>query len=210
MDAMKILVVDDHSMYIEGLRFAFESSLANCEVQGACTAEQAVHCYSRCGGFDLVLLDIHLADLTGMVVFDLLQGVRANVPVAFLSGYASHEEVRDAVRRGAKGFIDKRETPQRICEAVQQLASGLSYFSPGIPQDACSTTENAPKLTSRQADILVLMAEGLLNKQIADKLGCAENTVKVHIRALYRTLNTHTRTACIRKAQRFGLLHLTF
>lgn len=206
---MRVLIVDDHNLFVVGVRAVASSCIPGCDVYGATTIDEAVQLCSSALNPDLALVDIQLSGLSGLVVFDLLRSRYHDLPMAFISGYASPRTVSEALKRDLRGFVDKRETAEGIATALRQLLAGEVYFSPRIGQAINKCTTDVPRLTHRQADILALMAQGLLNKQISDRLGCSENTVKVHIRSLYHALNVHNRAACLRVAQVRGLIDVT-
>jgi DNA-binding NarL/FixJ family response regulator len=146
---------------------------------------------------DLVLLDLNMPGANGFSSLVFLRGERPEVPVIVISSNDHPRTVRRARQFGAAGFVSKSAPVALMLEAVQTVLAGNEWF----PEEAAETSEadaqlaaKLAQLTPQQVRVLMCMADGMLNKQIAYELGLAENTVKVHVTAILRKLECHSRT----------------
>lgn len=146
---------------------------------------------------DLVLLDLAMPGAMGFSSLVLLRGERPEVPVIVISSNDHPRTVRRAQQFGATGFVSKSAPVGTLGDAVREVLAGGSWFAAEkaerSEQDAALAAKLA-QLTPQQLRVLMLLAEGLLNKQIADQLGLAENTVKIHVTAVLRKLDCRSRT----------------
>lgn len=159
---------------------------------------------------DLVILDLMLPDMPGL---DVLRAVRSDVPncrALIVSGQATPELVADSLRIGAHGFVEKGASIETLQTAIRTILGGASFFSPAI-QSILKRTAAAPppsvyNLTDRELEILRLVASGLLNKEIADRLGVSIKTVDNHRTNLMRKLNVHDAVGVTLYAIKAGLV----
>lgn len=159
---------------------------------------------------DLLILDLVLPDITGL---DVLRSVRTDAPgcrALIVSGQATPELVVDSMRLGANGFVEKGASIDTLQEAVRTVLRGASFFSPAI-QDILRRTAGSPppsvgNLTEREVEILRLVAQGLLSKEIADRLGVSIKTVDNHRTNLMRKLNVHDAVGVTLYAIKAGLV----
>ena len=146
---------------------------------------------------DLVLLDLTMPGAIGFSSLLWLRAERSDLPVIVISSYDRPRTVRRAQQFGAAGFVPKAAPVEDLNKAVQCVLEGGLWFestrAERSEQDAALAARFA-KLTPQQFRVLMLMAEGLLNKQIADRLGLAENTVKIHVTAVLSKLECRSRT----------------
>lgn len=213
---MKFLVIDDHPIVADALRQALLTLERTAEV--ACVGDLAA-ALAAAGEvqFDLALLDLGLPDCAGPEGLARLREARPELPVVVVSATSDPETILEALDLGAMGFIPKTSTRDVLLNAVRLVASGGIY----VPVEALRTRSAKGEgessgagaarsaadlgLTSRQRDVLVLLLKGLPNKLIARKLDLAENTVKVHVRAVLQALDVSTRTQALIAATRLGL-----
>ena len=146
---------------------------------------------------DLVLLDLSMPGAMGFSSLVLLRGERPALPVIVISANDHPRTVRRAQQFGAAGFVPKSASAEALADAVREVLAGGQWFP---VQKAARSAEDAAlaarlaSLTPQQLRVLLLLAEGLLNKQIADQLGLAENTVKIHVTAVLHKLECRSRT----------------
>jgi DNA-binding NarL/FixJ family response regulator len=211
---MKFLVIEDHPIVADALRQALLTLERTAEV--ACVGDLAAALAATAGDaqFDLALLDLGLPDCAGPDGLARLREARPDLPVVVVSGTSDPDTILEALDLGAMGFIPKTSTRDVLLNAVRLVASGGIYVpvealksrgkaEGGAPGAARSAAELG--LTERQRDVLVLLLKGLPNKLIARKLDLAENTVKVHVRAVLQALDVSTRTQALIAATRLGL-----
>lgn len=214
---MKFLVIEDHPIVADALRQALLTLERTAKV--ACVGDLAGALTATAGEthFDLALLDLGLPDCAGPDGLARLREARPDLPVVVVSGTSDPDTILEALDLGAMGFIPKTSTRDVLLNAVRLVASGGIY----VPVEALKARGGRPEggasgagaarsaaelgLTGRQRDVLVLLLKGLPNKLIARKLDLAENTVKVHVRAVLQALDVSTRTQALIAATRLGL-----
>jgi DNA-binding NarL/FixJ family response regulator len=212
---VRILLVDDHALFREGLKFLLRSLDAELELEEAGDCAQALERASR-RDYDLVLLDLKLPGVNGM---DALRALREAVPAAplvVLSGEEDPHVVREAIERGAMGFIPKSSTPEVLIQALRLVLARGVYLpptvldsraapAPGASPQADSAAARLLGLTPRQADVLRCVIQGKPNKIIARELDISEGTVKAHLSSVMHALGAHNRTEAVYAAAKLGL-----
>ena len=223
-DVMKALLIDDHPLILSALQAVIEGIGAHVSVVGVATARAARETLAADAGFDLVLLDLQLADADG---FELLSELRATypaLPVVVVSASERSTDVIRAIDLGAMGFVPKRASNETLFDALNMVMSGGIYVPPmlmrshlaskpapvapnawGVRLDdaapGSSARAGAPLaalgLTPRQTDVLALLLQGQPNKLIARALNLSVETVKDHVAAVLRTLNVSSRTQAV-------------
>ncbi|MGH8504593.1 MAG: LuxR C-terminal-related transcriptional regulator [Stenotrophobium sp.] len=197
MQTMKIVVADDHPLFriavVQALRDV-TGGKAPVEASSLRTLEEAVQVHSD---IDLILLDLHMPGALGFSSLVFLRGERPEVPVIIISSNNHPRTIRRAQQFGAAGFIPKSAPVERMLEAVRHVLDGGVWY-PALAveksEDDARLAAKLAQLTPQQMRVLMCIADGLLNKQIAYELGLAENTVKVHVTAILRKLECHSRT----------------
>jgi DNA-binding NarL/FixJ family response regulator len=206
---MKILVADDHWVVRAGLGVLFAQFDEPVTVLEAGTVEQVLAALAEHADIDMVLIDPFM---TGTEPFKGLGDVcrakkRASV-VVFAKSDSRHHLLQ-ALEAGATGYIPKAASQEDILAALRWVMSGKIWIPPALLDagraEPAKSTESAPRptflqddgvlsLTARQKEVLVLLAEGKSNSQIAETLGISEGTVRVHVSAILRVLNVNNRT----------------
>ena len=208
---MKILMVDDHPLFIEGMRGVLQrlDNSAIIVTSGSC--EEALTLTNNNDDLDLVLLDLSLPGMSGLDGMKKLRHQLPASPIVLLSASEDRNKVLRAIELGAKGYIPKSSPPSIIINALQLVLSGGVY----LPMAVLDTINSSQAKTSntqghthtlRQLEVLKLLAEGHSNKSIAEQFHMAENTVRVHVSAILRFLEVHNRTEAGLAASRMGLL----
>jgi len=198
MDAVPtILVADDHPLLRAAVLHALRDSLGRIRVIEAATASALEPALDAHPDIELVLLDLTMPGARGLSSLVWLRGERPELPVVVISSNDHPRTVRRVQQFGASGFISKSAPAESIGQAVASVLDGGSWFPPltaeRSEEDAQLATRLA-QLTPQQFRVLLGIADGLLNKQIAHQLGLAENTVKVHVTAILKKLECHSRT----------------
>lgn len=205
---MKILVVDDHALVREGLSQVLRGLDDAVEVIQANTCAQAfAHAQAHCD-LDLVLLDYHLPDMTGLDALAIFRQQHPELPIVMLSGSANHPIMRQVLRAGAAGFVTKSSLSDELLSAIRQVLSGDVYIpdelnsntSPG----ALDASTDKPTLTQRQELVLRGLLDGLSNREISATLNVSEETVKTHVAAILRHFSVQNRTQAVVAAARRG------
>ncbi len=212
---MRILILDDHRLFLEGLRHVLSGLSDSTEIIEANNVERALALLDRGERFNLILADLTLPGLDGFSFLAALRQRRITAPVVVISGTTDVADIRRALDNGALGFISKSLSSRELLIALNQVLDGevyvpAAYASAVIGNDRDRNTGRCGDegIGSRQLEVLQLMAEGRSNKQIAIVLHIAEATVKSHIGTLFRALSVQNRTACVREAARRNLISL--
>lgn len=205
---MKILHADDHPMFREGLRFFLQLLDTQVTVLEASNLRAALDKLALEWPVDLLLLDLQMPGMSEIEGFLAVRRAYPVLPVVIVSGVNDPQIIRTLLDGGARGYIPKFTGSEQLLDALRRVLKGEVYVPDAMflpPSQPPSNGEFAP-LTSRQLQILPLLAEGMPNKRIADALGLTEGTVKQHLKDLFRRLNTNNRTQAVREARRLGLL----
>lgn len=213
---MKILVADDHALFREGMRYVLAGLGSNVEILEARDGSEALALVAGRPDLDLVLLDLAMPGMDGFTGLRALRTRIPAVPVVILAASEDSADVRLALNGGAMGFIPKSSTSSVMLSALRLVLSGGVYLPPAFLEKSSrrGTTESgAPSLdalglTARQQDVLKLLGQGQSNKEIAQALGLAEGTVKLHVSAILKALDVDNRTqAVIAAARLLGITH---
>ena len=204
---MKIVIIDDQILFAEGMKYLLGSFDPTIETHYAKDIDSGLNLMLVQGFPDLILLDINLTGKNGYCLIDNLNELNKQTPVLIISATDSPAAAGMAIEKGASGFITKSSSREVMLEAIQTVLSGKPYLA---QRDAghlhYQERENLGRVTSRQQEILYLLSQGLLNKQIANELNISANTVKAHLHDLYRHLNANNRTAAVKNGQKYGLI----
>jgi len=205
---MKILHADDHPMFREGLRFFLQLLGPEVTVLEAGNLRAALDKLALEWPVDLMLLDLQMPGVSEIEGFLAIRRAYPTLPVVIVSGVNDPQIIRTLLDGGARGYIPKFTGSEQLMDALRRVLNGEVYVPDAMflpPSQAAGSGESAP-LTSRQSQILPLLAEGMPNKRIANALGLTEGTVKQHLKDLFRRLNANNRTQAVREARRLGLL----
>lgn len=202
---MNLLIIDDHPLFREGMKFLLRSLHTELQIDECGDCETALR-FSRKGTYDLVLLDLKLPGVHGL---DALDVVRTQFPfssVVVVSGEYTPPVVREAIDRGAMGFVPKSATPDHLVHALREILARKVYLpDEAIPEATESSSDGIADLTPRQLEVLRNVVQGKSNKQLARDLGVSLATVKTHLAAVMRALNAENRTELVYIAARRGL-----
>ena len=202
---IQILIVDDHPIVRVGVA-AMIARYDELRVSGlAGSGEEALEQYAK-NRPDIVLLDLRLPGMSGL---ETLQIIRKNDPrarIVILTTYDGDEDIHRAMLAGAKGYLTKGLPPETLLEAIRKVyADGIYIPSPILISLAQRTADSC--LSTRECEVLQLMAEGNSNKGIAERLGIRVSTVKCHISVILTRLNANDRTQAVIIGQNRGFMH---
>jgi DNA-binding NarL/FixJ family response regulator len=205
MEHLRILLIDDHTLFRTGLRLVLAEGFAGVDVLQAASLEQALHTCAVPP--HLVLLDIQLQGVNGLEGLGLLKARWPIVPVVMLSSLTDPETVRLALARGAAAYVSKADNAEHIVQVIHQvledpLKAGNSVKKHGRTQERRAK----PRLTPRQCEVLDLLCEGLSNKLIAKRLDLSEFTVRGHVQAVLGLLEVTSRAQATVAARSSGLV----
>ncbi|MEU6247196.1 response regulator transcription factor [Glycomyces sp. NPDC047010] len=209
---IRVLVVDDEALIRTGFQHILDAA-GDIEVVAAVSGRQALAEVGRLHP-DVVLLDIRMPDVDGLTVLERLRALPAPPVVAMLTTFDTDEYVAAALRMGAAGFLLKDTDPEHLAVQVRTLAADGVVLSPKVTSTvvdgylAGRTRSSAAveRLSAREREILVLLAEGLSNGDIAARLYLGVGTVKDHVSAILTKLKVNGRVQAALVAERAGLL----
>lgn len=220
---VKILLADDHALVREGLRHVLCRLDSEIVIIEAANCNEALQTAERHTDFDLVLLDIAMPGMDGLKGLERLRERLPSTPIVMLSASEDASLVREALQRGAQGFIPKSSTGNVMLSALRLIFSGGVYLPPSLLCQPSVPTNVVPAsdgglldradaglgLTQRQREVLALMVKGNTNKEIARALNMSETTVRTHTTAIFRVLNVTNRTQAGHVAAKRGLCEVT-
>lgn len=206
---MRIIVADDHPLFREALQQALAPALPGVRFVEADSFDSLQAAVGACDDADLVLLDLEMPGAQGFSVLMWLRSQYPALPVVVVSATSDAGVMRRTVEFGASGFIPKSSPVETISEAIAAVLEGELW----LPETALALDEAHPSpheelaqrvasLTPQQCRVLQMLANGLLNKQIAVELQVSEATVKAHVTAIFRKLGVRSRTQAAVAARR--------
>jgi DNA-binding NarL/FixJ family response regulator len=202
MRRLKLVIADDHQLMIHAFRLALEDS-EDIEIVGEADSGSKVIPLVGQTSPDLVLLDIRMPGMDGLQVLERLQDRYPKVRVAVLSAVDDPAVIQAAFNRGASAFIVKHIDPRDLPAAIHQAIVGAIFQPLGVSER--SEAADGAELSKRELTILQALQSGQSNKQIAQELFLAEQTVKFHLTNIYRKLGVSSRTEAVRYAFEHGL-----
>lgn len=203
---IRVILVDDHFVVRMGLASSLDEEEDISIIGEAASVEEALNLFEEKQP-DVAVVDMRLQDGEGWQLIKVLQEKHPSVRCLVLSVNTGENDILQAVKAGAKGYLSKAAERPELLEAIRTIAEGGDYFPASIRKILDVGTAR-PNLTAREFDVLELVVKGMLNKEIADKLGLAEITVKQHVSAVLRKLDVQDRTqAAIASVER-GLIRL--
>ena len=215
-EVIRVLLVDDHQMVRQGLRF-FLSTQAGFEIVGeARNGEEAVALAAEQRP-DVVLMDLMLPEMDGLEATCTIRSHYEEVEVLVLTSYISDEKVVSAIKCGASGYLMKDVNPQELARAIRAAARGEVYLhteaarhlADAMRPDSEAAGEPAPEvLTEREVEVLALIARGLSNQDIATQLTIAPKTVKGHVSSILQKLALDSRVQAALYALRHQIVEL--
>ena len=198
---LRIIVIDDHTLFREGL----ESLLSRhgIEVVASVSDGQEGIRAAREKQHDLILLDMRMPGMSGLEVLKQFQQLKLQAPVVMLTTSGDERDLVEALRNGAKGYLLKDMEPDNVVAALREIIRGETVVAPNLTQVLAKVVKGEDPLESKQSpldnltprerEILSLLAEGQSNKVIARNLGISDGTVKLHVKAILRKLDIHSR-----------------
>lgn len=213
---LKLLVVEDHALVREGLVRLLAQIEEGAEVFDAADFETALTVLDSGDEFDLVLLDLALPGIDGFAGLDILRRRYPAMPVVVVSAFDDGPTINRVLNLGASGFIPKAFSGEHLLAAVREVLAG-NIFRPGVqpgarlddvipaPPAKSGVRPDELGLTERQGQVLALMVRGLSNRDIAEQLTLSEGTVKIHVTAIFKTLEVTSRTQAMVAVARYGI-----
>jgi DNA-binding NarL/FixJ family response regulator len=197
MPVIRIVLADDHALVLEGLRSLLDAEEDMQVIGAASNGEQVIETV-RALQPDVLVLDLQMPTMNGLTCLEKIRAEGLPTKVLVLSAFYDGDSMQSALEREADGFALKTEPPQQTIACIRQVYQGQLVF----PQSAkrwLRTHRQRPSplgidLSEREAEVLALVAQGLTNTQIAQRLNVSDNTVKFHLQNIYQKLNVSNRT----------------
>ena len=205
MRRLKVLVVDDHRLMLEAIRVQLERE-DDISVVGCVDSGETVVALVGQTGPDVVLLDVRMPGMDGLTVLEQLQARYPSIAVVMLSGIEDPVLVRAALERGAAAFVLKGIDPRDLAGAVRQVMRGTIFRALDRPRVGTLSALEEAGLSPRELSILEALESGGSNREIAERLFVAEQTVKFHLTNIYRKLGVSSRTEAVHYAYENGLV----
>jgi DNA-binding NarL/FixJ family response regulator len=203
-ESIRLLIVDNHAVVRAGFSSVLRRQVGLDVVGSVQSGEEALTFLERCS-VDVLLLDLHMPGMSGIETLLALQDLPCPPNVIVLSSFEPDQEICRAVETGAKGYLRKDISCTEIIEAVHAVHSGSSYFPQWI-KDRVSERKFQPSLSSRELEILEMVAKGLTNKEIGRAIQVSHFTVRNHVRHIIAKLEVGDRTEATTVAIQQGIL----
>lgn len=226
MSNTTVLLVDDHNIVRQGLKALLMSENDITILAEAQSGREAVQLASKLRP-EVVIMDLAMPLLNGAEATRQILKAVPNTRVVVLSSYGDDEHIQQAIAAGAAAYLLKQTAASDLIKAVNEVKRGNAYFSPAIasrireqtcapaqpveqqaPAPAVPTRPNTMDLTSREVEVLQLIAEGFANKQIAAELGLSVKTVEKHRQAVMKKLDIHDIAGLVRHAVEKGIIEM--
>lgn len=209
---VRVLVVDDHPVVRTGLAGLLGDEAAIDVIGQAADGAAAVQLAAELP-VDVVLMDLRMPGMDGVAATRQITEASSTVRVLVLTTYESDDQILSAIEAGASGYLLKASPPEEIVAGVLATAAGNAALSPSVAtrlvaraRSGASAPASEVAMSPREREVLVLVAEGCSNRQIARRLVIGEATVKTHLLNLYAKLDVSDRTRAVTRAQELGLL----
>jgi DNA-binding NarL/FixJ family response regulator len=201
--AHRIIVVDDHPLFRGALTQALGSVLPDARIDQAASLGELEELIAQRGDTDLVQLDLAMPGVQGLSGLLLLRSQHPDIPVVVVSAHDDPETIRRCMEFGASGYVPESLSVEEIRTAVETVLGGGVWWPPdidlsrGADSGAADVIARLSTLTPQQVRVLMMLGQGLLNKQIAYQLGVSEATIKAHVSAILQKLQVDSRTQAV-------------
>ena len=206
----RFIIVDDHPLFRGALGQALRAAFAGAQILEAGSLDELIDKLAKVSEIDLILLDLTMPGVHGVSGLIYLRAQHPDIPVVIVSASEDAGTIRQCVDCGASGFIPKSQPVERIREAIRSIIGGEVWLPPDVVLDEVPAGESTAlvsrlsTLTPQQVRVLMMLGEGLLNKQIAFKLGVSEATIKAHVSAILQKLGVDSRTQAVIAINKIG------
>ncbi len=205
---ISVAIIEDLEEIREGLRIYIDSDKELVVVSAVSSAEEAMIMLPKLQP-DIAIMDINLPDMNGIRCIRTIKDDCPATQFMMFTIYENDEKIFQALQAGASGYLLKNTEPSQILEAIKELHHGGSPMSPNIARKLVNlfrekneSTVSSALLGKRENDVLELLSQGLLYKEIADRLSLAVGTVRQHIHNIYEKLHVHNRTEALNKVSK--------
>ena len=204
---IRVVIADDHAVVRAGLAQLLQT-FADVELVGSAVNGDEAVALSAERRPDVVLMDLEMPVLDGIEATRRIRATQPDVAVVVLTSFSDRERILSALDAGAAGYLLKDAEPDALARAIEAAARGEAPLDPKAARALLSarrTPSPVDALSDREREVLALVAEGLPNKLVAQRLGISEKTVKAHLTSIYRQIGVTDRTQAALWAQRHGV-----
>lgn len=206
---MKILIVDDHALFREGIYHVLKELDEQVNILDASDYDSAVEYVSINPDLDMILLDLNMPGKDGFTALDTFTKQYPAMPIVILSASNQQSDIQRALNAGAMGYIPKESTSSVMLNALKLILAGGIYVPPTLAKQINQKVNQSDSigndLTPRQLQVLKMVIQGHSNKVIAAELNISEATIKMHVTAILRSLGVSNRTQAAMMAEKLGL-----
>jgi two-component system, NarL family, response regulator len=203
---MKVMIVDDHPLMLVGVASIINARSDMTVVAQTGTGEEAVALFSKHKP-DVTLMDLRLPGMSGVEAIRKIRSTFPNARFVVLTTYEGDADIHRALEAGAQGYVIKGMPYQTLVDALGRVHKGGRFLPPPVARALASRMPDSD-LSAREQEVLLLLASGKSNKDIASRLGITEATVKSHVSAILVRLGVNDRTEAVVTALQRGLVHL--
>ena len=209
MAATRIVIVDDHPLFRGALKQALGTSVEGAQIIEAGSLDELITLLKPDNDIDLILLDLAMPGVQGLSGLLFLRADHPEIPVVIVSASEDVNTIRRAIEFGASGYVPKSQTVDQIRAAVALVLAGAVWIPPDLDigqtdKSATGVAARLSTLTPQQVRVLMMLGEGLLNKQIAFRLSVSEATIKAHVSAILQKLGVDSRTQAVIAINKLG------
>jgi len=213
MDPIRILLADDHRFFRDGVRALLETMADFVVVGEATNGEEAVEKAAQHAP-DVVLMDLQMPGLNGVEATRRILRTRPQTGIILVTMFEDTDSVLAAMRAGARGYILKDADEDVLLRSIRAVAKGEALFGPAVAKRLLDFISNVspsapktafPELTDREREVLALLAEGLSNQEVAERVGCSLKTARNHVSNILSKLHAADRNEAIARARAAGL-----
>jgi len=211
---MKALVIDDHPVFVAALETLLKNMHRDIGIDTATSAEAALRHIEYHPNYQFILLDLTMPGLDGFAFMRALEQRKLPIPVIIVSSSEEPETIHACINAGAVGYIPKSYDLDQMAKAIEHINEGEIYLPQAFMQTTVQTDEAVVKqrceqigITDKTHQVLLWLAKGKTNKEIADELNISVHTVKAHLAKLFERLQTGNRMDTVMEAVRLGLIN---
>jgi DNA-binding NarL/FixJ family response regulator len=219
MSGIRILVVDDHAIVREGLKALLELAEDVEIVTGACSSKECFELLTK-STYDIILMDLKMPGIDGIEATRLIKKVYPQIKVVVLTNYDDAEYVLEAIKAGSDGYVLKDVNKGDLIRIVRTVVNNQSFIDPEVTEKVFLGLKEGAKTSSdrdnfrsilsyRELEILSHVVNGMANKEIAAAVCLSSDTVKTHLKKIYKKLGVGSRSQAIKIALQEGLVHFS-
>jgi two-component system NarL family response regulator len=204
---IRVLLAEDHEIVRDGLAAIIDYQADMTVVGHACNGEEAVERFAELQP-DITLMDLRMPGMGGAPAIEAIRKKFGDARIIVLTTYDGDENIYRALKAGARGYLLKDSGKDDLLSAIRAVHEGRSYVPPEIATRLVTRTQAGAPLTTREIEVLQLMAEGKSNKEIGAALFISEGTVKTHVNSIHEKLSVSDRTEAVIVALKRGIIQL--